>query len=64
MEKKNAWLSYTEEDLEKLNGLNEAYKVFLSTSKTERRSVQNAVALAEKAGYVNLEKIIEEALHV
>ena len=35
MEKKNAWLSYTEENLCALNELNENYKEFISTSKTE-----------------------------
>ena len=64
MEKKNAWLSYTEEDLKKLNALNDAYKDFLSRSKTERKSVINAIELAEKAGYVNLEEIIASGKEV
>ena len=58
MEKKNAWLSYTEKDLEKLNELNEGYKQYITDSKTERLAVKNAVALAEKAGYKNLDDVI------
>ena len=60
MEKKNAWLSYSEDDVKALNELNEQYKEFISTSKTERLCVKNAVLLAEKAGYVDLETVIKE----
>ena len=60
MEKKNAWLGYSDENLKELEELNEAYKAFISDSKTERRSVINAVKAAEKAGYVDLNTVIEE----
>ena len=60
MEKKNAWLSYSEDDVKALNELNEQYKDFISSSKTERLCVKNAILLAEKAGYVDLETVIKE----
>ena len=43
MEKKNAWLSYTAKELKDLEKLNNAYKTFITESKTERLSVENTV---------------------
>ncbi|MBR5390881.1 MAG: aminopeptidase [Clostridia bacterium] len=54
MEFKNAWESYTQDDLTALNALNEEYKAFLDNGKTERECVTEAVAMAEKAGYREL----------
>lgn len=56
MERKNAWLSYTKEELEKVDSLNKGYMQFLDAGKTERECVKVIIDQAEKAGYVNLEE--------
>lgn len=56
MERKNAWLSYTKEELEKVDSLNQGYMQFLDAGKTERECVKVIIDQAEKAGYVNLEE--------
>lgn len=56
MERKNAWLSYTTEELEKVDVLNQGYMQFLDAGKTERECVKVILEQAEKAGYVNLEE--------
>ncbi len=56
MERKNAWLSYDAVQKEKLNELCERYKTFITRGKTERECVDQAVELAEKAGFISLEK--------
>lgn len=58
MERKNAWTTYEGKDLVELTALNEDYKEFLSNGKTERECVKQSVALAEKAGYQDLEALI------
>ena len=40
MERKNAWLSYTEADEEKLESLAKEYRTFLDEAKTERECVE------------------------
>lgn len=40
----------------------DGYKAFLDKAKTEREYVKEAVLLAEKSGYENLDKIIAEEL--
>ena len=55
MERKNAWISYSEEELVELQQLNEGYLSFLDKGKTERECVKEIVAKAEAAGYVNLD---------
>ena len=59
-EKKNAWLGYSAKEEKELERLNEAYKEFLSKSKTERLAAANVVAEAEKAGFRNLEDLMKE----
>lgn len=56
MERKNAWLSYTKEELEKVDSLNQGYMQFLDAGKTERECVETIIEQAEKSGYVNLEE--------
>ena len=56
MERKNAWLSYDAAQKAKLNELCERYKEFITRGKTERECVEQAVELAERAGFVSLEK--------
>lgn len=60
MERKNAWLSYDQKAKKALYTLGEKYRQFLSKGKTERECVDLAVAEAEKAGYICLEKAVEE----
>ncbi|MDO4942882.1 MAG: aminopeptidase, partial [Lachnospiraceae bacterium] len=57
MERKNAWLTYDEAQLEELRSLNEGYKDFLSKGKTERECVEIAVRMAEEAGYRDLNSV-------
>ena len=55
MYRKNAWEKYDEETLELVMSFNESYKEYLSSSKTERLAVANAVKLAEQKGFKPLE---------
>jgi len=55
-----AWDKYSKEDLEKVFSLSENYKKFMSDCKTERECVDEFVALAEKAGYANIDTLIAE----
>jgi len=59
METKNLWKSYTASELKKLEALCERYKEYLSTSKTERLCVKNAIREAETAGFRDLEALIK-----
>ena len=58
MERENAWKKYDEAALAELEGLSARYRAFLDSGKTERECVKQAVALAEKNGFVNLEDAI------
>ena len=57
MERKIAWLTYDEAQLEELKQLNEGYKDFLSKGKTERECVKIAVQMAKEAGYQDLNEV-------
>ena len=59
-EKKNAWLGYSPEEEKELTCLCEAYKEFLSESKTERLAAANVIREAEKAGFRNLADLVKE----
>ena len=56
MDRENVWKSYTSEQQDQLNQVNEKYKVCLDAGKTERECVKLAKEEAEKAGYVSLEE--------
>ena len=58
MERKNAWLTYSEKQAEALEALSASYKAFLDHGKTERECVREAVAMAKEAGYVSLREAI------
>ncbi|MBO5486860.1 MAG: aminopeptidase [Eubacterium sp.] len=58
MERKNVWKDYTKKELKEMEKLNQDYRKFLDQGKTERECVKTAVAMAEKAGYQNLEDIV------
>ena len=60
METNNAWSKYSAADKKKIFQFAEKYRKFISDNKTERECVAEAVKIAEKKGYVNLEKIIKE----
>ncbi len=54
----NAWTYYNNEDLKALEKLSADYIDFLSEGKTERECTELLVAMAEAAGYKNLDDII------
>ena len=58
MERPNAWKNYTKTDLKKLEETAKEYKAFIDAGKTERECAAEAVAMLEKAGYINLESLI------
>ncbi len=62
MQRPNAWKSYSEADLEKVEKLAQDYTAFISKNKTERECIKTAVELARKAGYVNLDKYISDEM--
>lgn len=61
MERMNAWEKYPEgKKREEVYSFAENYRKFISECKTERECVTALAAEAEKAGFKNLEKIIEK----
>lgn len=59
MERENRWKTYTEKQLKNLNALCEDYKDTLTRCKTEREFAAEAVERAERAGFRDLKKIVE-----
>lgn len=59
MERKLAWKSYGEQDLENINVLGKNYIEFLNQGKTERECANISVKMAEAKGYKNLEEYIK-----
>ena len=57
MERRNAWKTYTAEQLKELDQINDRYKTCLDEGKTERECVRLAVKEIEKKGYRNLKDI-------
>lgn len=61
MERMNAWEKYPEgKKRDEVYSFAEGYRSFISECKTERECVTALAAEAEKAGFKNLEKIIEK----
>ncbi len=59
-EKKDSlWSQYSDTEKQELEALNKGYREFLTTCKTERESVKEAVKQAEAAGYRNLADVIK-----
>ena len=56
MERPNAWKTYTEDDLSKLDELANGYIDFISECKTERACCVRAVEMAREAGYISLDE--------
>ena len=57
MERRNAWKTYTQEQLKELDQINDRYKVCLDEGKTERECVRLTVKEIEKHGYRNLKDV-------
>ncbi len=60
MKRESAWKKYDPKQLKELDKLAEDYKAFISNNKTERECCAAAIRLAEKNGYVSLQKLIDE----
>lgn len=58
MERRNAWLSYTEAEEKELENVAKAYRNFLDLGKTERECVIQIIKEAKEAGYESLEEKI------
>ena len=56
MERRNAWLSYGENEEKEMEQIAKSYKSFLDAGKTERECVTELIRQAEAAGYVSMEK--------
>ena len=57
MERRNAWKSYTEADLAKLEAFSAAYRAFLDAGKTERECVAESVHIAEEKGFADMSAV-------
>ena len=60
MERKNAWKTYDEKDVKALEEICDEYKDYLFKGKTEREGVKYIVDAAVKAGYRDINDIIEK----
>ena len=56
---KNAWSKYDENGVAEIFDFCEGYKSFMSKCKTERECINEAITLAEKEGYKNIEDVIK-----
>ena len=61
MERRNAWLSYTEAEEKELEDVMKAYRNFLDKGKTERECVKEIIKEAEAAGYTELGRKLTES---
>ena len=57
MERKNIWTTYTKQQLQELDSINEKYKACLDAGKTERECVDISIRMAEQAGYRNIKDV-------
>ena len=64
MERPNAWLSYSEADMNQLEDVAKKYRHFLNVGKTERECITQIVKEAEEAGYVSLEEKVKKGVDV
>ena len=58
MERPNAWKNYTDEELIAVESLAKRYRAFIDAGKTERECVSEAVAMAKRHGYRDLNEVI------
>ena len=59
MERRNAWLSYGENEEKEMEQIAKSYKSFLDAGKTERECVKETIRIAEENGYKNLDDVIK-----
>ena len=62
MERRNAWLSYTEAEEKELEQVAKAYRNFLNMGKTERECVTQIIRKAARAlgiSYSSLRRVLE-----
>lgn len=64
MDRKVAWESYSEDQIDELNDLSRRYIDFISENKTERRCFAAGLDEAKAAGYVSLKDMIEQGHHL
>ena len=64
MDRKNAWTTYSKEELDKLEQVNTEYKNCLDAGKTERECVALAVEKAKAEGYKDIRDIIKNGEEV
>ena len=58
MERKNAWTTYDEKDLQALEDVSKGYRAYLDGGKTERECVKETLAQAREAGYMDLAQAV------
>ncbi len=58
MERNNAWLTYSTQDMEGLERINSSYKACLDEGKTERECVAVARRMAQEKGFKDLKDVI------
>ena len=59
MEQKNVWSTYTSEELQKLEKINDLYKSCLDAGKTERECVSLTVNMAKERGYKDFKELVK-----
>ncbi|MCE5222283.1 MAG: aminopeptidase [Clostridium sp.] len=57
---KNAWNKYNDKQVKEIFKFCEGYKNFMSTCKTERECVKEAIKLAKAEGYKDIEEILHD----
>ena len=62
MERPNAWLDYTKEQLADLDRVCEGYKRFISDNKIEREVCAASIEQARAAGYRDLEELVAQGV--
>jgi len=62
MEPKNAWLSYSQADLENVEALSARYRAFLDAGKTERECARRMYDEARSRGYRELSDAVREGV--
>ena len=60
MERKNVWKVWSEEQVREADAFAREYMDFLDAGKTERECVDTLVNLIEKAGYKELNALVEK----
>jgi aspartyl aminopeptidase len=58
LERKNAWTTYTPEQLAELEDVAKRYRAFLDGGKTERECVAQTVRMARENGFVDLAQVV------